>query len=240
MALSARNWMLAGCMAVLSTGAHAAGAAAAIDEAPGATAQPLFDLPSLPLKEALARYDASTSLSVFFPSALVEGRQAAEVRGRFSPQEALHRLLEGTGLQARTVALDSFVLLPRPPSDIGEPLPQAAMPAQADPARTYGEWLQLRLLQALCTHDGLALGSYRLALRIRLDARGKVTQARLLDTTGDRRRDAAIVASVERVDVGWAPPDPSRPFVVLMRPQPVDAAPVCAGTGPRLPEQASP
>lgn len=238
MALSARNWMLAGCMAVLSTGAQLAGAA--IGDVPEAMAERMFDWPSLPLKDALARYDASTGVSVFFPSALVEGRRAAAVRGRFAPEEALRRLLEGSGLKARAVAPDSFVLLPVEPADIPEPEPQATMPSAAESARAYGGWVQLRLLQALCARDDLVLGSYRLALRVRIDGKGRVAQARLLDTTGDRRRDAAIVESVERVEIGWPPADPSRPFVVLMRPQPVDAPPVCAaGTG-RHPARATP
>ena len=54
MAHRARNWWLAGCMAVLSAGTPPAGAAVTGEP----VAEALFDLPALPLDEALARYDA--------------------------------------------------------------------------------------------------------------------------------------------------------------------------------------
>jgi len=222
--LSARNVLMALCV-ILSSAAPSVRPAHAEGLAPRA-----FDLPAGPLKDALARYDALTHLSVFFPSALVEGRSAAAVQGRLSPDEALHRLLEGSGLAARAVAPDAFVLLPAEPAAVIAPV--AASPstsgAAAEPERAYDGLIQSRLLQALCGREGLALGSYRLALRLRIDAAGRVAQARLLDTTGDRARDAAIVDAARRVDIGQPPADPGRPFVLLMRAQPDGAAPVCA------------
>lgn len=219
MAHRARNWWLAGCMAVLSAGTPPA----AVAREP--VAEALFDLPALPLDEALARYDALTHLSVFFASALVEGRRSAALRGRLAPAEALQRLLEGSGLQARAVAPDAFVLLPAT-----EPAAPAApvVEAEADRPNADHARVQAALLQALCARDDLALGRYRLALRVRIDGAGRVAQARLLDTTGDARRDAAVVAAVARAELAPPPADPRRPFVVLLRAQPADAPPVCA------------
>jgi hypothetical protein len=85
------------------------------------------------------------------------------------------------------------------------------------------------VLQALCAREGLALGTYRLALRMHVDANGRASQVRLLDTTGNRARDAAIVAAAARIDIGQAPVDPSEPFVLLLRARAADAAPVCGG-----------
>lgn len=217
MAHRARNWWLAGCMAVLGAGTPPAGAGEPVAEA-------AFDLPALPLDEALARYDALTHLSVFFASALVEGRRSAALRGRLAPAEALHRLLEGSGLQARAVAPDAFVLMRAAETTAPTaPAPEANAGREAsDNAR-----VQAALLQALCARD-LTLGRYRLALRVRIDGAGRVAQARLLDTTGDARRDAAIVATVARATLAPPPADPRQPFVVLLRAQPADAPPVCA------------
>jgi len=192
-----------------------------------AGAQPLFDLPGGPLKEALARYDALTLLSVFFPSSLVEGRSAAPVQGRMAPEEALHRLLEGSGLAAQMVGPQAFVLQPAGPEDAAVRVPAPSTTVSAN--RVYEGLLQSRLLRTLCERGDLALGSYRLALRVQLDAAGRAAQVRLLDTTGDRARDAAIVGALQRVDVGQAPADPARPFVLLLRPRAADAAPVCPG-----------
>lgn len=221
MALCARNWLLAGCMAVLGAGAPPAGAATAGEP----VAEAAFDLPALPLGEALALYDALTHLSVFFASALVEGRRSAALRGRLAPAEALHRLLEGSGLQARAVAPDAFVLMPA-----AQAAPRAAPATEANAGREASDnaRVQAALLQALCARNDLALGSYRLALRVRIDGAGRVAQARLLDTTGDARRDAAIVAAVARAELAQPPADPRQPFVVLLRAQAADAPPVCA------------
>ncbi|MGJ7543086.1 STN domain-containing protein [Variovorax sp. LT1R16] len=220
MAHRARNWWLAGCMAVLSAGTPPAGAAVTGEP----VAEALFDLPALPLDEALARYDALTHLSVFFASALVEGRRSAALRGRHAPAEALHRLLEGSGLQARAVAPDAFVLQPAAAT-----VPRAAPAAEANAGRANPDnaRVQAALLRALCAREDLALGSYRLALRVHIDGAGRVAQARLLDTTGDARRDAAVVAAVARADLAPPPADPHQPFVVLLRAQPADAPPVC-------------
>lgn len=193
---------------------------------------PSFDLQGGPLKEALARFDALTLRSVFFPSALVEGRSASPVQGRMAPDEALNRLLRGSGLAARAVGPDAFVLQPLAPEDVAADVPSSGAPvaAPASASRAFDGLLQARLLRSLCDGGDLALGSYRLALRMQIDASGRAAQVRLLDTTGNRARDAAIVDAARRIDLGQPPADPGRPFVLLLRPQPPDAAPVCAAS----------
>lgn len=195
-----------------------------------AAGAPSFELQGGPLKEALARFDALTLRSVFFPSALVEGRSASAVQGRMAPDEALDRLLKGSGLIARAVGPDAFVLLPSEPENANVAVPPSVVPAAAPAlaSRAFDGLLQARLLRSLCDRGDLALGSYRLALRVQIDAGGRAAQVRLLDTTGNRARDAAIVDAALRVDLGQPPADPGRPFVLLLRPQPPDAGPVCA------------
>src|SRR6478752_6559979 len=107
---------------VASTRAHARVACAAalalglmcqaVHPQPADKAGILFDLPAQPLKKALELYDARASLSVFFPSGLAEGKTSTAVHGVFSPEEALRRLLEGTGLAVQAAAADAFVLVP--------------------------------------------------------------------------------------------------------------------------------
>ncbi|MDF3835948.1 secretin and TonB N-terminal domain-containing protein [Cupriavidus basilensis] len=172
-----------------------------------------FDLPSQPLKQALAQYDAQTNLSVFFPSELADGRTSTAVHGSFSPEAALRRLLEGTGLNVRAAAADAFVLVPAPQGSH----PAAAPPIPAMP-RQYDGLVQSRVYQALCERKSLALGDYRLALHVQLAPSGHVQEARLLDTTGNKARDAAIVETVERVDLGQPPSEPARAFVLLVKP----------------------
>jgi hypothetical protein len=211
---------------VASTGALAlVGCMALLVSTRPAAAEMSFDLPAQPLKQALAQYDAQTSVSVFFPSELADGRTSTEVRGRFEPEQALRRLLEGTGVGMRAVAGDAFVLVPE--ALAGDAPAAAAQVAPTVFPRVYEGRVQSRIWQALCAREGVALGGYRLALSIRIDAAGRVHDARLLDTTGDRARDALILDTVRRVDVGQGPGDSSRPFVLLSRPRAEGAPPAC-------------
>ncbi|WP_237380580.1 STN domain-containing protein [Cupriavidus sp. SW-Y-13] len=175
-------------------------------------AEMVFDLPAQPLKLALDRYDAQTSMSVFYPSELADGRTSHAVVGAMTPRDALHRLLEGTGLAAHATAGDAFVLAPSGDTPVS-PATQDASVARQD----YDALVQSRVRQALCARPALALGSYRLAVTVQIGRAGRVQRARLLDTTGDNRRDAAIVDTLQQIDMGRAPEKPDTPFVLLVR-----------------------
>ncbi|VVE57527.1 Ferripyoverdine receptor [Pandoraea horticolens] len=173
-----------------------------------------FDLPEMPLKDALARFDALTRMSVFYPSSLVEGRRSHTVTGIYSPHEALDALLEGTGVMAEATAQNAFVLAPLGTADAqGE-----SVRSTARGAIDYRARLQGKVLRALCTAPSLSPGEYRLAMTVQVDANARVVRVRLLDTTGDGRRDAAILRRLQGLDVGIAPVDTSQPFVLLLVP----------------------
>lgn len=56
-----------------------------------------FDLPRMPLDDALRQYNTQTGRSVLFDTKQVQGRTSAPVRGRFSADAALQRLIAKTG-----------------------------------------------------------------------------------------------------------------------------------------------
>lgn len=70
-----------------------AAAGAACAQAPRA-----YDIPAGSLRDALTRYAAQSDQQLFYPSALVDGLSSPGLRGRYTPAEALNRLLEGSGL----------------------------------------------------------------------------------------------------------------------------------------------
>jgi hypothetical protein len=212
---------LAGCVTAIALALacarlHAEPATMSVSAAPSAATEMAFDLPALPLKDALARFDVQTSLSVFYPSELAAGRTSHPVRGMLSAHAALQRLLQGTGLTAQATAPDAFVLV-KAAADPAEANGTSVM-ADAAGTRAYDGLVQTRIYQALCARPALALGDYRLALSVRVGESGRVRQARLLDTTGDKRRDAAIIETVQQVDLGASPDDADKPFVLLVRP----------------------
>lgn len=182
-----------------------------------------FDLPAQPLKAALTRYDEQTNMSVFYPSEFAEGRTSHAVQGMLTPLDALHRLLQGTGLTAHATAGDALVLAP---SGEEPATPQAQ--GVATPRLAYDALVQTRVRDALCARPALSLGSYRLALSVQIDKSGRVHRAKLLDTTGDRQRDTAILNSLRRVEIGRAPANPDLPFVILVRPVQCEPGRYCA------------
>ncbi len=59
------------------------------------------DIPSQPLSRALLQLGEQASLQIFFSQETVEGLTAPALSGSFPPDEALRRLLAGTGIQFR-------------------------------------------------------------------------------------------------------------------------------------------
>lgn len=174
-----------------------------------------FDIPELPLKDALVRFDALTRMSVFYPSSLVEGRRSHAVSGAHLPHEALEALLDGTGVVAELTAENAFVLAPLDTASANDASPDRTRAVVPD----YRGSLQSAVVRALCAAPSLSPGEYRLAMTVQVGANAKVARVRLLDTTGDTRRDAAIVRRLQDIDVGSAPADATRPFVMLLVPR---------------------
>ncbi|MGV2836413.1 STN domain-containing protein, partial [Pseudomonas shirazensis] len=77
----------------------ALGLALALPYATVAQAQDLaFDIPAQPLSSALLSFGKQTDLQILFSQDTVQGRRSAAVAGRLSPEQALARLLQGTGV----------------------------------------------------------------------------------------------------------------------------------------------
>ncbi|WP_454692153.1 TonB-dependent siderophore receptor [Achromobacter aloeverae] len=60
-----------------------------------------ISIPAAPLGDALIQLGEQASLQIFYPPDLVKGRSAPAVYGQLSPEQALQRLLEGTGITYR-------------------------------------------------------------------------------------------------------------------------------------------
>lgn len=87
--------------------------------APAAAAeQRRFDIPPGPLNTAITRFVAETGVLLAGDAALTAGKTRPGVQGRFSADEALKRLLAGTGLSVSAQRSGSYILLvaaARPP-----------------------------------------------------------------------------------------------------------------------------
>ncbi|HCE91854.1 MAG: TonB-dependent receptor [Burkholderiales bacterium GWA2_64_37] len=99
---------------LLALAASAVAAQPATAETPAATASAAavrdYDLPAGPLGAALNRIARDAGLALTADAQLVEGRNAAPVRGRFDAPEALRRALAGSGLELRQATGGVFTL----------------------------------------------------------------------------------------------------------------------------------
>src|SRR5690606_35197473 len=97
-----------------------------------------LDISEQPLNQALAAFAQQAGLQVVFYSKLGEAIRAPSLKGRFTPESALRRLLENTTLRyefldEQTVAIRARVREGMPAAGGDGPLP-AIRPSRADPA----------------------------------------------------------------------------------------------------------
>ncbi len=72
------------------------------------------DIPAGPLSSSLSRFAAEAGIVLSVDGSLVAGRQAPALSGRYTPEQGLARLLEGSGLQATQDAQGTWSLRPVP------------------------------------------------------------------------------------------------------------------------------
>lgn len=180
-----------------------------------------FDIPAQPLISALEVYGAISGRQVVYDAELAKGSQSTEISGSFTPDDALRRLLTGTGLAPRYMAADGFVLLP-------EPAAKRADVNTAPPAAVtwyYGR-VQAGLRQTFCANSRTRLGGYRAAVGLWIGSSGTVSRASLLDTTGDSNLDAALDRAIHGIIIGEPPPPGfAQPIIMLITPDMVRDCP---------------
>ncbi|MGT2429766.1 TonB family protein [Cupriavidus basilensis] len=218
-------WMLMCGLAAQACAADGASALpldglAPVPVSPGTTGlRYAFDIPAQPLAAALKRYATQTRQPTLFRSEIVAGQTSSAVLGLYAPDEALRMLLHGTGLVAERVdgaPAGAYVLKAL---DAQAATPRASLESLAGDA-AYPGLVQARVWDALCRNALTAPGAYRSLLRFQLDAAGRVQRVRLLGSSGDGQRDAALLETLRRVRVERAPPpDMPQPVTLLILPR---------------------
>lgn len=192
-----------------------AGMVAAIDAAVAQTkpanAAIEFNIPSQPLNAALSRYGDATGREGLYDASLTVGRLSGEVRGAFSPHEALRKLLSGTGLAAEFVDEATFVLLPSS---------AAASQARSPEHQRYYGLIQASLLDTFCRSHSVRPGRYRFAAAFWIAPDGAVRGSRRIGSTGELDADQQIDAALRSVRVSEPPPlGFAQPVLMLIVPE---------------------
>ncbi|WP_219214277.1 STN domain-containing protein [Variovorax boronicumulans] len=188
-----------------------------------------FDIPAQPLGDALQAYAQATGLSVFFDGQLTASRHSMAVQGEFTPQDALQRLLEGSGLVARFTADTTLTLAEdlsasgSPPAVASEPPVPAALP----PAEGNARAVQRALERALCRWPQVQPGGYRAVIQLWIGPAGHVQRTRMLASTGLPPRDAALRAAMETLVLAPPASEAEQPLTILLRPRSADSTDVC-------------
>ncbi|MEI2415010.1 STN domain-containing protein [Orrella sp. JC864] len=206
---------------------HAAPAVPVRSEMPAGQGPWDFDIPSLPLHQALQRYAAYTGRSVLYTAASAQGRRSAPVVGRYGADQALLQLLKGSGLTVRHATPHAVSLAPVRAGQAS--LTPGATPPSAPPAQRaayYGR-LRLSVLQMLCADERIDVGSYRLVLQFR------ITQARAIDVQSVVAVDALAQEPYVRAALtGQLLPAPpaglGQPVTMLLTPQAGGRRALCA------------
>lgn len=178
-----------------------------------------FDIPAQALQAALDAYSEQTGYSGLYSASDIQGLISTPVFGSYTADAALRVLLEGSGLTATFTAADAFVLEPQ------------IKTTQAKPeSLAYSALLQSGVRDAFCREPLLAALDFRIALRFHVDAKGRITQPLLLDSSGNKARDGAILHALKQVNLGRGPMDATLPFFMLILPQQLAVGGDCRAT----------
>lgn len=205
----ARGWLRGACplllLWLLLGRAHAADATTPI----------AFDIAPQELAGALEAFSRSSGMAVLVDRQLTRGRRSLGLKGRFSADRGLRVLLSGTGLMARYARTDAFTLQVAQVAEV--PLPKglsASEPVQV--SNSYAVAIQASLERSLCASPLTRPGSFRALLQVWIGRDGAVQHSRLVTSSGDVRRDAALLESVQHLKIERSPPSALRQPVTLL------------------------
>jgi hypothetical protein len=194
-----------------------------------------FHIPAQELAAALDRFGAEAGVQIFYESSLARGRQSSPVIGRYSREEALLRLLLGTGLRARftasgAVSIDAAGSGGMAGEGGGGPEAEAAgggggysgpyAEMRLDTLRVeapggfplrqrygfYASSVRLQVRSALLRNEDLRSRTFQLQLNLWLDDDGRIARSALHRSSGVQRIDAAVTRALGGLVVRPEPP----------------------------------
>ncbi|TAI65544.1 TonB-dependent outer membrane receptor [Bradyrhizobium sp. Leo170] len=189
-----------------------------------------FDIPAQPLAQALDAYSVVTGMAGLVEQQLAMVQRSAGVKGRLTADQALRILLAGTNLSIRYGSSSAFILAPIDRTVTSEPANgSAAVPTAIRQA--YFSDLQETLTQLFCRRPESQPGSYRLGLQLWIGSNGIVQASHLLNSTGDRGRDAAITDLLGSAMLAVPPAELPQPITVVLLPHSEEKPPDCSLPG---------
>jgi hypothetical protein len=202
----------------------------AVAQAPG-DAQP-FEIPEQPLASALAQFATLSGVDIAYRQSLAAGRRSRAVHGEIPAAVALQILLQGTGLAARFTGPRAAIIFEPGAVDVTAPRRGAstAPSLRLDMAevrapiivgardrgghRRYAMAVQGEIRELLRSDGGYEGRSFRLEIRIVVDARGVIRDVSIRRPSGEPAWDRHVATALTgRALSGPPPADLAEPLV---------------------------
>ncbi|MFW0758596.1 secretin and TonB N-terminal domain-containing protein [Pseudomonas sp. H11T01] len=174
-----------------------------------------YDIAAQELSSALDAFSRSSGMAVLVDRQLTRGRRSIGVQGRLTATQALNTLLVGTGLMARYARADAFTLQVAQVAPVPLP-PGAAASGSSQVGSSYALAIQSAIERRLCASPLTRPGGYRALLQVWIGRDGAVQHSRLVTSSGNDQRDAALVDSVQHLRIERSPPSSLRQPVTLL------------------------
>jgi hypothetical protein len=206
---------------------------AASAQATGSGAELQFDIPAQPLASSLKTYSAITNLELYYESSLMDGHRSPPIRGSFSPDVALRRLLEGTGFSVASFDRGTITILPPRPQVRGQEL--EAIKGKAAAFTPYFALIQAGLRSTFCRTPVIQTDLVELIVRLWIAPSGAVARADILSATGSDVRDR-YAAAMRTLVIGEPPPQGMpQPVTLMVLPRTSRTAAECPQPGASSP-----
>lgn len=185
-----------------------------------------FDIPEQPLPAALARYFRITGVQLLYDSTLASGHRSSRVKGRFTPRDALRRLLSGTGLVVRYSRTDAAIITTPSggPQSSLVPLGRVVVREQVAPVRllsaerlAYYGLLEDELHAQLQSSERTGRLSFSLTVHLSVAADGRLSSIVVRRSSGSSRTDTLITETLLQAAVSPPPPDLPQPLAIVLR-----------------------
>ncbi|HEY4124885.1 MAG TPA: TonB family protein [Rhizomicrobium sp.] len=198
---------------------NAAQARAYAEETYAGNAGIVFDVSPQPLVSALEAYSRAAKIQILYDSAAARGLRSPGVNGLLAPQQALEKLLEGTGLFASYETRNSVVLLSASGgAQFGNPsvplltLGSLKVDAQAKNRfmllfyEMYARLVQEDIRKALSIEPATRALNYSMRMMVWVGDRGSIERSIVFGSSGDHELDEAVLQAVHKVAIDRAPP----------------------------------
>src|SRR3546814_514126 len=143
------------------------------------------------------------------------GRYSSALHGLYAPDEALRRMIVGSGMEIRHVTAQAVSLIVAPLAQIGRSTSVPSTVSLDLRERYYGR-LQAQVRHLLCANAALELGDYRLVLQLRIAGKPPAIDVLHVIATERPELEPSVRSALQRQPLDAPPPGFGQPVTFLL------------------------